>query len=100
METLSYAQQRFERLQACIEDYLMDEKVSPTETYDDIIKCVDEWLAYHRNEMNKACHLKEMLMGHRTIEFDEEPVDKPNEYSYAAHITMSDIAKFHRGNSQ
>ena len=100
METPSYEQQRFERLQSCIEDYLMDEKVSPTETYNDIIKCVDEWLAYHRNEMNKACHLKDMLMGHRMIELQQQPLDKPKEYSYAAHITMSDIAKFHRGNSQ
>ena len=96
----TYDEQRFQRLQECIDDYMMDEKVSPTQTYDHIIKCVDEWLVYHRNAMNKACHLKEMLMGHRMVQFEEEPLDKPKSYEYAAHITMSDIAKFHRGNSQ
>lgn len=94
-----YAKQRKNRLQDSVDEYLQDDDVSVETFYSDLKACIDDIIQYHKTQKYKACDAMSLILGHRNVSFDEPVVDKPNSYEYAAHITMSDIAKFHRGST-
>lgn len=105
----TYAEQRKDRLQDAIDDYLNDEKVSGRQTYEEMLSCVNDVIQYHKKSMDRADVLRDLMMGYREVDFDDpkvapqqEPVyndDGTTSYGYAAHITLGDIHKFQRGTS-
>lgn len=96
---VEYAKQRKNRLQDSVDEYLQDDEVDVETFYSDLKACIDEIIQYHKTQKYRACDAMSMILGHRNVSFDEPQVDKQNSYEYAANITLSDIAKFHRGST-
>jgi len=94
-----YARQRKDRLADTLNEYLEDDEVSVLLFYNDLKDEINEIIKYHDKRKANATAAMELIMGHRPVNLDDEPVDKPNSYEYAAHITMSDIAKFNKGST-
>ena len=66
-----YANQRKNRMQDAIDDYLQDDKVSARRAYEEILSCVDDVINYHKKEYDKAVELKSLMLGHRdSVSFD------------------------------
>tara|TARA_B100000902_G_scaffold201730_1_gene192229 strand:- start:1570 stop:1923 length:354 start_codon:yes stop_codon:yes gene_type:complete len=105
----TYAEQRKDRLQDAIDDYLNDEKVSGRQAYEEMLSCINDVIKFHKNSMDRAVVLRDLMMGHREVDLNDfkvatqqEPVyndDGTTSYEYAAHITLGDIRKFQRGSS-
>lgn len=68
----TYEQQRQNRLQESIDEYLNDEDVSPQKAYEDLLSCTDDVINYHKKMMNRAVELKSYMMGHRPVDLDDE----------------------------
>jgi len=68
-----YARQRQDRMQDCIDDYLQDEKVDPRRAYEEILSCIDDVINHHKKQFDKAVALKSLMMGHRAVDFLEDP---------------------------
>ena len=68
-----YASQRKDRMQDCIDDYLQDEKVTARRAYEEILSCIDDVINYHKKQFDKAVALKSLMMGHREVDFLEDP---------------------------
>jgi len=94
-----YAKQRKDRLADSIFEYLEDDDVGIEVFYQDLKNEIEEIIAYHKLKKEKAVGALQLILGHREVNLDVEPVGKPNSYEYAAHITMSDIAKFQKGST-
>ena len=65
--------QRKDRMQDCIDDYLQDEKVSARRAYEEMLSCIDDVINYHKKQFDKAVALKSLMMGHRAVDFLEDP---------------------------
>lgn len=65
-----YSQQRKERMQDAIDDYLNDDEVDARRTYEEILSCVDDVINYHKKQLDKAVALKSLMMGHRSFDID------------------------------
>lgn len=59
----SYAEQRKNRLDDCISDYLNDDDITPSDLYHDLIDVVTDWEKYHQQEMQKAQGVKNLIRG-------------------------------------
>jgi len=94
-----YDKQRKIRLQNAIDDYLQDDKVSPSTFYNDLRDCLEDIITYHQTSKNRAQDALELIMNNQSNSADTDKITTPKSYEYAAHITMEDIAKFQRGNS-
>ena len=104
-----YYKQRRSRMDDCLGDYMGDEETTPRRCYEDILSVCDEWINYHKENMNKWTELKSLMMGHREVNLDDyvknlpaqqNPVyndDGTTSYEYAAHVTLGDIHKFQKG---
>ena len=66
-----YSQQRKERMQDCIDDYLQDDEVDARRAYEEILSCVDDVINYHKKQYDKAVTLKSLLLGHRECDLLE-----------------------------
>ena len=64
----SYAEQRKDRMQDAIDDYLQDDKVSARQTYEEMLSGVDDVIKYHKTSMERAVDLKELMLGHRAVD--------------------------------
>jgi len=64
-----YASQRKDRMQDCIDDYLNDPKVDARRVYEEMIDGVTDVIEYHKKGLDKAVQLKELMLGHRNIDF-------------------------------
>ena len=60
-----YSQQRKERMQDAIDDYLQDDEVDARQTYEEMLSCVDDVINYHKKQYDKAVALKSLLLGNR-----------------------------------
>ncbi|AFD02645.1 hypothetical protein Syn7803C97_29 [Synechococcus phage S-MbCM6] len=60
-----YANQRRDRMQDAIDDYLSDDKVSARQTYEDVMFCLDDVINYHKKHYDKAVEVKELMCGYR-----------------------------------
>ena len=107
----TYAQQRKDRLQDAIDDYLQDGEFSAQQTYEEVLSCINDVIEYHKSSMDRAVALRSLMMGNREVDLNDyvknlpaqqQPVyndDGTTSYEYAANITLSDIHKFQRGSS-
>ena len=95
----TYAEQRKERLQDAIDDYLNDNKVSVSEFYNDLRDCLEDIISFHERSKNRAQGALELVLGHRTEQDLSDTDTQPNSYEYAADITLSKINEFQRGSS-
>ena len=60
-----YSQQRKERMQDAIDDYLNDDDVDARQAYEEMLSCVDDVINYHKKQYDKAVALKSLLLGNR-----------------------------------
>jgi len=107
----TYEKQRKCRMQDAIDDYLQDDTVSPRQTYEEMLSCINDVIEYHKSNMDRAVALRSLMMGHREVDLNDyvknlpaqqDPVyneDGTTTYGYAAHITLGDIHKFQRESS-
>ena len=107
----TYEEQRKDRMQDAIDDYLQDGKVTARQTYEEMLSCINDVIEYHKSSMDRAIALRSLMMGNREVDLSDfaknlpaqqEPVyneDGTTSYGYAAHITLGDIHKFQRGSS-
>ena len=105
----TYAQQRKDRLQDAIDDYLQDGEFSAQQTYEEVLSCINDVIEYHQNAYCRARELHDLMTSERKQNLNEhkiatqqEPVyneDGSTSYKYAAHITLGDIQKVQRGQS-
>ena len=63
-----FEQQRKDRLQDAIDEYLQDDKVSPRRAYEEILSCVQDVMDYNRKQLDRATVLKSLMMGHREVD--------------------------------
>lgn len=54
----SYEQQRKDRLQGVIDDYLQDEKMSSRQVFEEILSCINDVAEYHQKHLDRANDLK------------------------------------------
>ena len=68
MET--YYNQRRDRLADAVGDYLTCDATSARQCYEEMLAEVDGWIKHHRQHLNKAQALKDLLMGERNANMD------------------------------
>ena len=68
----TYAEQRKDRMQDAIDDYLQDDKVSARQTYEEMLSCVQDVIDYHKTQLDRAVELKSLMMGHRPMDDMDE----------------------------
>ena len=95
----TYAEQRKERLQNVVDDYLQDDDVSVLEMYNDIRDCLEDIVSYHEMCKSRAQGALELIVGHHSTDKVDTDAPNVNTYEYAAHITMNDINRFQQGGS-
>ena len=54
----TYEQQRKDRLQDIIDDYLQDEKISSRQVFEEILSCINDVAEYHKKYLDRANDLK------------------------------------------
>lgn len=59
----TYAEQRKERLQSVVDDYLTDQNVTSSEFYLDLKDSIEDWSKYHQEQMQKANKVTDLLDG-------------------------------------
>ena len=94
----TYAEQRKERLQSVVDDYLQDHDSTSEMLYEDIKDCLEDIISYHELNKQKAQNILEYMTGKDTTNVDTDS-SNVNTYEYATDITMQDISNFQRGNS-
>ena len=63
-----FEQQRKDRLQDSIDEYLQDDKVSPRRAYEEILSCIQDVMDHNRKQLDRATVLKSLMMGHREVD--------------------------------
>ena len=61
----TYDEQRKDRMQDAIDDYLQDNKVSARKAHEEMLECVKECMDYHQNLVVKASELYDLMTGNR-----------------------------------
>ena len=74
----SYEEQRRERLNEAIFDYIQDENASARDLYLDIRNEIESTLQYHRKYVNKCNELMDHLNGFREIDLGYSEEDSIN----------------------
>jgi len=65
----TYEEQRKDRMQDAIDDYLQDDKVSSRQTYEEILSCVDDVIKYHEQSYVRARELRDLLSGYGSRDY-------------------------------
>lgn len=63
MSNKTYNEQRKERMQDSIDDYLCDNDVTAQFAYDEMLECVKSMMDYHQREFTKAQELYDLMTG-------------------------------------
>jgi len=58
---MTYAQQRKQRLQDCVDDYLQDDKVSPLTFFNELKDCVGDVSTYHKSQLDRASEVMKLI---------------------------------------
>ncbi|MEK9894740.1 MAG: hypothetical protein VW454_07235 [Pelagibacteraceae bacterium] len=66
----AYYNQRRDRLADAVGDYLTCDDTSARQCYEEMLAEVDGWIKHHRQHLNKAQALKDLLMGERNANMD------------------------------
>mgnify|MGYP001415375964 FL=1 len=61
----TYDEQRKDRMQDAIDDYLQDSKVSARRAHEEMLSCVQDLIDYHQKEYIKARELYDLMTGNR-----------------------------------
>ena len=69
---MTYDEQRKDRMQDAIDDYLNDDRVSARQTYEEMLFGIDDVINYHKKSMERAVELKSLMFGHREVDFIQE----------------------------
>ena len=72
----TYAQQRKDRLQDAVDDYLQDEKVSILEFYTDLKDCIEDIITYHKKNKERAMGMLQLVLGHRPVDGLTDDIDQ------------------------
>jgi len=78
----SYAEQRKNRLQDAVDDYINDNNVSILEFYHDLKDCVSDIMTFHNTGQSRAEGVLQLITGHRPncgLEDDIDQVDVSKE---------------------
>ena len=67
----TYEKQRQDRMQDAIDDYLTDDKVSPRQTYEEMLSCINDVIKYHEQAYCRAASLRDLMMGNREVDMDD-----------------------------
>ena len=67
-----YAKQRRNRLADSIHEYLEDDEVTIDEFYNDLKAEIEEIITYHKTRKEKAIGALQLVLGHRSVTFDED----------------------------
>jgi len=59
----TYNEQRKDRMQDAVDDYLCDHDVSAQFAYDEMLECVKSMMDYHKKEYTKAQELYDLMSG-------------------------------------
>jgi len=74
MITKSFEEQRKERLQESIDEYLNEGDVDVDVFYKDLRDCITDVLNFHKIRVEKAQQAMDAVLGHRPIlELDQDP---------------------------
>lgn len=68
-----FERQRKDRLQDSIDEYLQDNEIDPRRAYEEILSCIDDVINMHKKQLNRAVSLKSLMMGHREVDFIDDP---------------------------
>lgn len=60
---MTYSEQRKDRMQDAIDDYLTDHEVTAQYAYDEMLSCVKTMMDYHQREYAKAQELYDLMLG-------------------------------------
>ena len=64
--------QRKDRLDDALAEYLNDDtKTDPRQCYEEILASAQEWIDYHKNNMDRWVEFKMFMMGHRAFDFTQ-----------------------------
>ena len=66
----AYYNQRRDRLADAVGDYLTCEDTTARQCYEEMLAEVDGWIKHHRQHLNKAQALKDLLMGDSDVTMD------------------------------
>jgi len=79
----TYDEQRKDRLQNVIDDYLQDDKINSRKIYEDIISCIEDVANHHRTHLDRAEGLKMLMLGRKDLDLydriilnEEQALDK------------------------
>jgi len=78
----SYKKYSLEQLDNWVHDALNCEDLTPQDIYGTIVKCVDDSVEYHKEQLTKGIELLSLLKGHREVDFGDGN-DEPWEYDAA-----------------
>ena len=67
----TYEQQRQNRMQDAIDDYLQDDKVSARQAYEEMLSCINDVIKYHEQAYCRAASLRDLMMGHREVDLED-----------------------------
>ncbi len=69
----AYPEQRKDRMQNAIDDYLNDDRVSVKQTYEEMLSSIDDVIEYHKNAYCRAMSLRDLMVGNREVEIHHLP---------------------------
>ncbi len=58
----TYSEQRKDRMQNAIDDYLNDDRVSVQQTYEEMLSGIDDVIEYHKNAYCRAISLRDLMV--------------------------------------
>lgn len=64
----TYNEQRKERFQEAIDDYLLDDSMTSRQIYEEMLTCVDDTLNYFETQAERVRGLRNLMLGHREFE--------------------------------
>ena len=59
----TYSEQRKDRMQDAVDDYLCDDEVTAQFAYEEMLECVKTMMNYHQREYAKAQELYDLMLG-------------------------------------
>ena len=71
----SYKNYSLQQLDNWVSDTMNCEDLTPQDSYDTVIKCVDDNLEYHKKYLTKSIELLSLLKGQRPVDLSENVTD-------------------------
>tara|TARA_B000000557_G_scaffold221968_1_gene190529 strand:- start:316 stop:543 length:228 start_codon:yes stop_codon:yes gene_type:complete len=59
----TYSEQRKDRMQDAVDDYLTDHEITAKFAYEEMLECVKTMMNYHQREYDKAQELYNLMLG-------------------------------------